>query len=133
MKEKRVPVDCASVLETLDSRWAETPLSSPSGEAQAVAEHLDRCPECRGAADDLRRMDECLRTGFRELETIVGAPSRERIEETIRRVREASPDAELIRKIRRPLRIILWGTFYGFTLVACSLLAWALYKALKNP
>jgi hypothetical protein len=132
MNEKKSTVDCSAALEVLDARWTGSPLSTAAANASAaddLAAHLERCPDCRSAAEDLERMDACLRTGFRELESLVGSPTREQIEETIRRVSGESPDAELIRKVRRPLRMILWGAFFAFTLLAVFVLARAIYEA----
>ncbi len=132
MRDKNPNVNCARILETLDASWVDRPSLSRVELAEEVASHLESCSNCQVAADDLRRMDDCLRNGFRAVSDFVGPPSTEAIEGTIRRVREASPEAELLRKVRRPTRMILWGIFYAFTLIACSLLAVALFKAIKG-
>ena len=58
--------------------------------------------------------------------------SEEKVAETLRRVHEEVPELQLIRRVRRPLRIILWGTFYALMLLACVALAAVLYKALRG-
>lgn len=98
----------------------------------AFAAHLESCPDCRREANALRRIDRALTNGFSSLGEILGPPSDRIIEETVRRVRETPPEVQLIRRVRRPLRIILWGVFYAFTLLASYALAVALLKALRG-
>lgn len=97
-----------------------------------ITEHLGSCPECRGEVSSLDGIDRKLLKGFETLDGLVGAVPEERLAETLRRLREESPEVLLIRRIRRPLRIILWGVFFAFTLLASCLLAVALYRALRE-
>jgi len=77
-------------------------------------------------------LDKAVAVFFQDLDGKVSTPTKERIEETLLRLRERPVEVEVLRRIRRPLRIILWGTFYAFTLLAASVLALALYKAIKR-
>ena len=123
---------CAHVQDHLLRRWADDIQLPPTPEPAWLADHLASCSRCRGHAGDLTRLDAVLASGFRAVGGIVGVPSDGQIQETIRRVREEPVEVETIRRIRRPVRVILWGVFYAFTLVACCVLAVALYRALKG-
>jgi len=105
------------------------PIHSALETPSTISAHLQVCSECRNAATDLERLHHSLRGGFHELERGVSLPSKERIEQIIRRVDDDS-GARLLRRLRRPLRIVLWGAFYGFTLLLCCVLAVALFKVI---
>ena len=140
MNENTPSIDCNSALEKLDASWLEDPpvhLSTRAipglesgGEGDDLAIHLASCPACRRAADDMLRLDEHLRNGFLDLESVVASPRPGVVDETLRRVREPETGADLLRKIRRPVRVILWGAFYAFTLAASSVLAYAVYRVM---
>ena len=105
------------------------PTRSRLGTPSTISAHLQVCSECRSAATDLERLHRSLRGGFHELERGVSLPSEERIDAIIRRVDEDS-GARILRRLRRPLRIVLWGAFYGFILLLCCVLAVALFKVI---
>jgi len=125
-KEQKSPLQCAEVQERLRERWVHG-LADDSTES-----HLLTCLECRDEANELDRLDKAVAVFFQDLDGKVSTPTKERIEETLLRLRERPVEVEVLRRIRRPLRIILWGTFYAFTLLAASVLALALYKAIKR-
>jgi hypothetical protein len=133
MTAKTPPSDtsCSEVRETLRARWLESP-TGPAATAPLpegpVGEHLETCTACRSEAEELTFIDASLEEGFRRLSLALSDPAPARIEETVRRLRERSEDAELIRKVRRPIRILLWITFYFFALLACFVLARAVLK-----
>lgn len=136
MKSKKpLPAECASVLEAMDQAWAQDcgrdVASGGPADAGLWGPHLDVCPKCRGAAEQLRRLDRSLQFGLEQLASRLDPPSEARIEETLRRVSETGPERILFRRLKRPVRILLWTAFYALTLLACMVLATALYKALK--
>jgi predicted anti-sigma-YlaC factor YlaD len=137
---------CLRVREYLRDRWIEEPaLSAPSEEKRAPGEaeghfvlddaqvqaHLARCSACRSEADALRHLHRMLENGFSRLLQQVAPLSDDVLQETVRRVREDSPEVQCLRRIRRPLRLILWGVLYAFTLLGVSVLAVALYRVLR--
>jgi hypothetical protein len=137
--------DCAGVREGLRERWLQRELGSPSaiqdassaspgssGHGDPLDEHIESCPACRIEADEMMFLDASLERGFRLLGDRVPGPDESRIEETVRRLRDGSEAADLLRKIRRPTRILLWTTFYLFTLLACLTLAVAVIRALRD-
>jgi len=145
----RASEDCAAVMEVLQNSWLDGPL--PMGKATAPAEraagdrgvegdrsdrsvlnHLSTCARCRKEARDFHQVSSDLLAGFTALVRVVDLPTREKMDEIIRKAREEPPEAQLLRRLRRPFRVILWAAFYAFTLLACSALAVALYKALKT-
>lgn len=99
------------------------------GNPGTVSAHLQVCSECRSAATDLQNLHHSLQGGFHQLEHGVALPSKERINELIRRVNEDS-GVRLLRRLKRSLRIVIWGAFYGFTLLLCCVLAVALWKVI---
>jgi hypothetical protein len=130
--------DCSGVRERLRERWLAWGPGGASAVWEAAAEsrgpldeHLDSCPACRSEADELLFVDAALGRSFRLLGDRA-PPDESRIEETVRRLRDGSEGADLIRKVRRPIRILLWTTFYLFTLLACLTLAVAVIRALKG-
>jgi hypothetical protein len=97
-----------------------------------VLNHLSSCARCQKEARDFHQVSCDLLAGFTALVRVVDLPTREKMDEIIRKAREEPPEAQLLRRLRRPFRVILWAAFYAFTLLACSALAVALYKALKT-
>lgn len=95
-----------------------------------TADHLLTCVDCRSEAEEIHQLDKAVEEIFRSLKHKLPVPAEERIEETLRRLREEPVEVEVLRRIRRPLRIVLWGAFYAFTLLAACVLAFALYKAI---
>ncbi len=140
MNAKPTTTDCSKVESFLSERWVERSGGSSadaaiegsidSGWTEKLGEHLSVCSRCRGVADEIQRVDASLERGFHALGGSLGPPTLARIEATIDRLRSSSPGAELIRKVRRPFRLVLWGAFYAFTLVACCALAVAVYRAI---
>jgi hypothetical protein len=94
-------------------------------------DHLKACACCQKDARDFDQVNGALLSGFSALVRVMDLPTRERMDEIIRKVREEPAEAQLLKRLRRPFRIILWTAFYAFTLLACSVLAVALYRALK--
>ncbi len=139
MSSKQTRPDCSRVESFLDNCWADRPHSSIAGNHDpllnapglppGIGEHLSSCPRCRGIAEEIRRVDVSLQNSFETLGGFMGPPCMGSIEATIVRLREAGPDVTLIRKVRRPLRMLLWGSFYAFSLIACCALAITAYKA----
>lgn len=139
MSSKQTHPDCSRVESFLDNHWADRPHSSIAGNwdpllnapslPPGIGEHLSACPRCRGVAEEIRRVDVSLQKSFDTLGGLMGPPCMGPIEATIVRLREAGPDVTLIRKVRRPLRMLLWSCFYAFSLLACCALAVAAYKA----
>jgi anti-sigma factor RsiW len=122
---------CSELDEALERSWADASGPDLLKLEPSLVEHLEACPRCRREADAIREVDARLSSGLGVLVETVPLPSPERIAETIRRVEEAS-EARLIRRLRRPLRIVLWGAFFAFTLLASSVLALAIYRALRS-
>jgi len=149
MRKKRdMPFGCIEVREALEARVLEggdvtlspwnpgdstlaEPLESGSRAAGSLAAHLRTCVDCRRSATDLERLHRSLLMGFRRLSSDVPPLSEERIGETIRQV-QSDVSLDLWRRLRRAVRLIVWTAFYAFTLLAASLLAVALYQALKG-
>ena len=145
MKDRRKDrVHCAEIRYFLRENWAagasavhlaeEEPTAAYDTAAckSIIEAHLASCGSCRGEAQMLQDLDSSLRSGLAALGERTSPLTRERISETIRRTREESSEAQLIRRIRRPLRILLWGIFYAFTLLASLALAVAVYKAIQG-
>ncbi len=126
--------ECDKMRDYLQKRWANHAgsLHAGSDDAGGHLRHLENCPECLAQAREIDRVDRALAGGLSALQALVETPSEDLIEATIRRVHEQEPTVQLLQRIRRPLRIILWGTFFAFTLLAASVLAVALYKALSS-
>jgi hypothetical protein len=144
----RLPTDgtCAAVREEIRERWLAMTLERAGGRddpgaaaapdlgrvpKQALQEHFEACPECRSEADELLFVDASLERSFRHLGERTPAPGESRMEETVRLLR-GPVEAELIRKIRRPIRFLLWTAFYLFTLLASLTLAVAVMRALAS-
>jgi hypothetical protein len=98
----------------------------------SVSEHLRTCPQCRGEAQEICHLDSILSGGFSSWEACVGQPSDELVASTLARVQEEAPEATLFRRLRRSTRLLLWGLFYAFTLLASMILAVALYRAVRG-
>jgi hypothetical protein len=141
MKREKAPSGpCGETLEALQTEWLNGPRGRDRNERGLpgrrlpdhgpAATHLAACPECRSVADEIDLLDRQIAVGFLHLRSLVKDPSEETVDELIRRIREDDADSKLIRRIRRPIRILLWITFYSFTLLACLLLAAAVYRAL---
>ncbi|MBI4602984.1 MAG: hypothetical protein HY721_13585 [Planctomycetes bacterium] len=134
MKEPTVDsVTCLEVQDALREDWAGAPGQRLEGAEPlpvAVTFHIEGCMTCRGMAEEIRRLDRELGSSLEALASGIEAPSQERIDDTLRRLSEEDPAARLLRKLKRPLRLVLWGTLYAFTLLLCSVLAVALYKAI---
>jgi hypothetical protein len=125
-KERESRHRCAEVQERLRTSWVDG-LSKDSTES-----HVLTCIDCQDEANDLDRLDKSVEEFFKGLRGDISAPTKERIDATLLRLREEPVEVQVLRRIRRPLRIILWGAFYAFTLLAASVLAVALYKAIKG-
>lgn len=121
-------LDCTQAQDLLALRWCGEG-APPRGEAARLEGHLLGCAACRGVAEEISRLDQQLHRGFDRLLIEVGAPSLERVEATVRRAVDLESPAKLLRRVRRPFRLILWGVFFAFTLLASSLLAVAIYQA----
>lgn len=118
---------CADALEALRSRWVDGKDAAGAGDP---ASHLESCPACRSVAEEIEVIDAHVARGLGYLGSLAERPLDERVDEIIRRIREEQLDANLIRRVRRPIRILLWIAFYFFTLLAAFVLATAVYKAL---
>jgi len=136
--EGGAPGTCAEIRRVLQLSWdgCEAPSTrgaapSPVDEKASIEHHLRDCPECRRAAEEVRRVDRALRIGFERLTASFSPPTRECLDTVIRRVREEGPEGRLRRRLGRALRTGLWGAFWAITLAAFSLLALAAYKALR--
>ena len=131
--------DCAEAREELLERWLTGTVREATAEGSGAPddpspldEHLETCAACRGEAEEILFLDASLERGFRLLGDRALGPDESRIEETVRHIREGFEEADLLRKIRRPIRILLWTSFYLFTLLACLTLAVAVIRALKG-
>jgi hypothetical protein len=137
MKDRQQSDDaCVAYRETIESAWLESgPLAReetfPPSELDLKL-HLDGCPDCTGLARDLARWDRRLNATLHPIGQSIPPPSEERIAATIRGVAEEDPDVRLLRRIRRPLRAIFWGTFYALVLLGGCVLAMAAYRALQR-
>jgi hypothetical protein len=118
-------LDCTRFLALLEEAWVGANRVELSPEASG---HIDSCPECRGAAQSVQNIDSSLRQGFAELGDWVGPPSPARMEETLRLICPPAIDADVIRRMRRPLRLLFWSLFFAFTLLGCFALAVAVLK-----
>jgi len=123
-----------------EARWCDSSasagtrgldLTSPES-VRRMRDHLRTCADCRREARKVARLDRALARSLSTLGRIVGDPSQERIDATLQCLRETPPEVALLRRIRKPLRMILWGAFLGLTLLAFSYLAFALYRAIKG-
>ena len=119
--------DCAEALEALRSRWIDGKESAGDSDP---ASHLESCPSCRSMADEIEILDIHVARGLGYLGSLVEGTRDERVDEIIRRIREEKLDSNLIRRMRRPIRILLWIAFYSFTLLAALVLAAAVYRAI---
>lgn len=137
---RRASADCAPAMEALRNSWLDRPLpgeksaslEGPAASPQRDAmDHLKACARCQKDARDFDQVNGALLSGFSALVRVMDLPTRERMDEIIRKVREEPAETQLLKRLRRPFRIILWTAFYAFTLLACSVLAVALYRALK--
>lgn len=98
----------------------------------AILRHLEHCPTCRQEADELDRLGQSLEVGLHSLCSAIAETMDEGIEGTLRQIREEPRDARLLRRVRRPLRFVLWLGFLAFTLLASALLAVAVYKVVAG-
>jgi hypothetical protein len=139
---REVRVRCSDVEAALLQQCATGPVSaaearkerldrSPPGAAldPELRSHIEQCGSCRATAEEIRRLERDLEAGFARLAGTVPAPSEERIRAAIRGASAASPEAVLLRRIRRPIRFFLWYLLFGLSLVGCVWVAWALYHA----
>ena len=119
--------DCAEALEALRSRWID---GKESAGGSDPASHIESCPACRSMADEIEILDVHVARGLGYLGSLVEGTRDERVDEIIRRIREEQLDSNLMRRVRRPIRILLWIAFYSFTLLAAFILAAAVYRAI---
>jgi predicted anti-sigma-YlaC factor YlaD len=129
MTRDRLPSpDCTAAREALREEWIGGP---PRGlAAREVHAHVEACVACRGEALNLSRIDSTLFAGLSLLVERAPPLTEERIAETIRRASEEAFESRLLRRVRRPFRLVLWTAFFLFTLLAACLLAVAVFKAL---
>jgi hypothetical protein len=119
---------CAEAMEALRSRWVDGKHNDGDSDP---ASHVESCPACRRMAEEIELLDVHVARGLGYLGSLAESPPGERVDEIIRRIREEQLDTTLIRRVRRPIRILLWIAFYSFTLLAAFVLATAVYRALQ--
>ena len=130
MKDTPIPPQCTEVQASLRARWVDRLLEAPAQDAP-LPEHVAGCSACRTEVDEILRTDDCLQKAFSALDRAIELPSQERVTEIVHKAEQES-EAQMIRRWRRPLRIILWGVFYAFTLVAFYALAVTVYRVLQG-
>ena len=140
--------------EVVDSRWNDAP---PAGEPlepsrreqdaplrsgprrgganmgdSAILRHIEDCPSCQQEADELNQLGQSLQVGLDSLCGAISETMSQDIEGTLQRIRELSGNARFLRRIRRPVRLVLWISLLAFSLLASVVLAVAVYQALKG-
>lgn len=139
--------DCRKAREALAQRLSERSVSDPgpfqrTGTDQGPAReeppewlssHLAECPSCRRELGELEELDRALWRNMAHMRERIAPPSEETVRETVRRALERPAEVEYLRRIRRTVRALLWGTFFALVLLAACALAVALYKALRAP
>ena len=118
---------CEDAVKALRSLWVD---GKETGGGSDPSQHIESCASCRSIAEEIELLDVQVARGLGYLGSLAETAPDERLDEIIRRIGEEQLDAKLIRRVRRPLRILLWIAFYSFTLLAAFLLAAAVYKAL---
>ena len=118
---------CAEARKALRSRWVD---GKEADGRSDPASHVESCAECRSMAEEIELLDVHVARGLGYLGSLVDGPPDERVDEILRRIGEEQLDATLIRRVRRPIRILLWIAFYSFTLLAAFVLAAAVYRAI---
>ena len=156
-KDEASSLSCVSAQNTLQDLWVDGRLgdlglpTTPSQTATvdlsgsppqstpsplpvdtAILGHISGCRSCRREADELGRLGRSLQIGLDRLGRVVGSTMDDGIETTLQKVLEESRDAKSLRRVRRPLRLVLWLSLLAFTFIACLLLSVALYRALQG-
>jgi len=125
-------VDCTMAQAHIKESWLVGDCQPAPEPESALGAHIDSCVRCRGLLEEIRRVDTSLARSFARVSDLISPPDSERFEETIRRVHEHPPEAYLLQRVSRPIRTVLWVTFFALTLLACSALAITLAKALAG-
>lgn len=125
-------LDCSSAQSHLENAWVDSPRLLVPESDDALSAHLDSCARCRGLNDEFQRVDASLTHSFDALAQLVSDPRSDQFEELLRRIRETTPEARLRRRLRRAVRVVLWGAFYALTLLACTALAVTLARVLAG-
>ena len=138
--------------EALDSRWSDAPrsgeppqpsrlkqdarlrsgLRSGSNMDSAILRHIEDCPSCQQEADELDQIGQSLQLGLDSLCGAISETMTQDIEGTLARIRELSGKARILRRIRRPLRFVLWISLLAFSLLLSVILAVTVFRALKG-
>ena len=94
--------------------------------------HMEGCAECQRACADALRLDALLSGHYVETRGGIGDPSAARMELILRGASERSPDAQLLEKVRRTVRRMLWFTLLLLAALPLLALAWWLVTILRN-
>ena len=98
----------------------------------AILRHIEDCPSCQQEADELNQLGQSLQVGLDSLCGAISETMSQDIEGTLQRIRELSGNARFLRRIRRPVRLVLWISLLAFSLLASVILAVTVYQALKG-
>lgn len=119
---------CREARRALRDLWSDEDAGARS---DWLSEHIRSCPACRDEFEELRRIDRALWRGLGAIRARISPPSEDAVRETVRRALEEPPEVQTLRRIRRTVRTVLWGTLFALVLLAAFALAAAVYRALK--
>ena len=103
---------------------------SGGAEHSALLSHLASCSACRERLRPYFEIDDALRHAFKALESGLGAPSPECVDEILRRTREAPEESRILKRIRRSVNTLLWISVFALSGAGLAAIAWLLYRVL---
>ena len=107
-------------------------LNEPHPPLEELRQHFASCTACGDEARALLDFDLFLEREFDSLESFLPGPSNSCIEATVDEALAPSPERELLTRLRRGARVVLWGMFFGLAFLATCALAIATYHALAD-
>lgn len=99
-------------------------------EHSELLNHLASCCVCRESVRPYLEVDDTLQQAFKALESGLGAPSPECVDEILRRTRAAPEASRVLKRIRRSVNSLLWTSILLLSGAGLAAIAWLLYRVL---